>query len=92
MAEVIRGGLQAIPKGQEEAANALGMNYYLTMGFIVLPQALKIAIPSIVNIFIQLFKDTSLVSLKRQIDDDFYTLSLAYYERFIEPKHFVTTK
>ncbi len=61
MAEVIRGGLQAIPKGQYEAADALGLSYWKKMGFIVLPQALKIMIPGIVNTFIALFKDTSLV-------------------------------
>ena len=61
MAEVIRGGLQAIPKGQYEAADALGLSYWKKMGLIVLPQALKIMIPGIVNTFIALFKDTSLV-------------------------------
>jgi|TARA_B100000700_G_scaffold67816_2_gene75032 general L-amino acid transport system permease protein len=61
MAEVVRGGLQAIPKGQEEAAAALGMGYWKRMGLIVLPQALKMMIPGIVNTFIALFKDTSLV-------------------------------
>lgn len=61
MAEVVRGGLQAIPKGQYEAAAALGLGYWKTMRLIVLPQALKIVIPGIVNTFIGLFKDTSLV-------------------------------
>jgi general L-amino acid transport system permease protein len=61
MAEVVRGGLQAIPKGQSEAASALGLNYGKTMLLIVLPQALKLMIPGIVNTFIALFKDTSLV-------------------------------
>ncbi|MEX1180567.1 MAG: amino acid ABC transporter permease [Cucumibacter sp.] len=61
MAEVVRGGLQAIPRGQYEAASALGLNYWKSMGFIVLPQALKHVIPGIVNNFISLFKDTSLV-------------------------------
>ncbi len=61
MAEVIRGGLQAIPKGQYEAAEALGLGYWRTMGLIVLPQALRIVIPGIVNNFIGLFKDTTLV-------------------------------
>jgi general L-amino acid transport system permease protein len=63
MAEVVRGGLQAIPKGQYEAANALGLTYWQSMGLIVLPQALKIVIPGIVNTFIGLFKDTTLVSI-----------------------------
>ena len=61
MAEVIRGGLQAIPSGQYEAANALGLNYWKSMRLIVLPQALRISIPGIVNTFIGLFKDTTLV-------------------------------
>lgn len=61
MAEVIRGGLQAIPKGQYEAAEALGLGYWRSMGLIILPQALKIVIPGIVNTLISLFKDTTLV-------------------------------
>lgn len=61
MAEVVRGGLQAISKGQTEAAQSLALNYPQTMIFIVLPQALKIVIPGIVNTFIGLFKDTTLV-------------------------------
>ena len=61
MAETVRGGLQAIPKGQYEGAMALGLNYSRMMQMIVLPQALKIVIPGIVNSFISLFKDTSLV-------------------------------
>ncbi len=61
MAEVIRGGLQAIPRGQYEAAEALGLTYWKSMGLIILPQALKLVIPGIVNTFIALFKDTTLV-------------------------------
>ena len=61
IAEVIRGGIQAIPKGQYEAADALGMNYWQKTIFITLPQALKISIPGIVNTFIGLYKDTTLV-------------------------------
>ena len=61
MAEVIRGGLQAIPKGQFEAAIALGLSYWQMMLCIILPQALKLVIPGIVNTFIGLFKDTTLV-------------------------------
>jgi general L-amino acid transport system permease protein len=61
MAEVVRGGLQAIPKGQYEGAAALGLGYWQTMGNIVLPQALTLVIPGIVNTFIGLFKDTTLV-------------------------------
>jgi general L-amino acid transport system permease protein len=63
MAEVVRGGLQALPKGQNEAAQALGLNYWQGMRLIILPQALKIVIPGIVNTFIGLFKDTALVSI-----------------------------
>jgi general L-amino acid transport system permease protein len=61
MAEVVRGGLQAIPKGQYEGAAALGLGYWQTMGQVVLPQALTLVIPGIVNTFIGLFKDTTLV-------------------------------
>ena len=61
LSEVIRGGLQAIPRGQFEAADALGLSYAQKMGLIILPQALKLVIPGIVNTFIGLFKDTSLV-------------------------------
>ena len=61
IAEVVRGGLQAIPKGQYEAAAAMGLGYWRMMGLVVLPQALKLVIPGIVNTFIALFKDTSLV-------------------------------
>lgn len=61
IAEVVRGGLQAIPKGQYEAADALGLSYPMKMGFIILPQALKIVIPPMVSLFIAVFKDTSLV-------------------------------
>ncbi len=61
MAEVVRGGLQAIPKGQYEAAQAVGLGYWKMMGLIVLPQALRLVIPGIVNTFIGLFKDTTLV-------------------------------
>lgn len=61
LAEVVRGGLQAIPRGQFEAADALGLSYPQKMGLIILPQALKLVISGIVNSFIALFKDTSLV-------------------------------
>jgi general L-amino acid transport system permease protein len=61
LAEVIRGGLAALPKGQYEAADALGLDYWKAMRLIILPQALKISIPGIVNTFIGLFKDTTLV-------------------------------
>lgn len=68
IAEVIRGGLQAIPKGQMEAAESLGLGYWQAMYLIVLPQALKISIPGIVNSFIALFKDTTLVSIIGLLD------------------------
>jgi general L-amino acid transport system permease protein len=61
MAEVVRGGLQAIPRGQYEAAEAIGLHYWQRMRLVVLPQALRIVIPGMVNSFISLFKDTSLV-------------------------------
>ena len=68
MAENVRGGLQGIPNGQQEAAQAVGLNYVQTMRFIVLPQALRSVIPAIVGQFIALFKDTSLVSIIGLID------------------------
>ena len=61
LAEVIRGGLEAIPKGQGEAADAIGLRYRKKMAFVILPQALRIAIPGIVNTFISFFKATSIV-------------------------------
>lgn len=68
MAEVIRGGLQAIPRGQYEAAKALGLSYWKSMGLVILPQALKLVIPGIVNTFIALFKDTTLVLIIGLLD------------------------
>jgi general L-amino acid transport system permease protein len=61
LAEVVRGGLQAIPRQQEEAAQALGLSYWQRIRYVILPQALRIAIPPLVNTFIGFFKDTSLV-------------------------------
>jgi len=61
MAEVVRGGLQAMPRGQYEAADAVGLSYWQKMRLVILPQALSITIPSQVNTFIGLFKDTTLV-------------------------------
>jgi general L-amino acid transport system permease protein len=61
IAEVVRGGLAALPRGQYEGADSLGLNYWQSMQLIVLPQALKISIPGIVSTFIGLFKDTTLV-------------------------------
>ncbi len=68
MAEVIRGGLQAIPKGQFEAAESLGLGYWRTMQLIILPQALRLVIPGVVNTFIALFKDTTLVLIIGMFD------------------------
>ena len=68
IAEVVRGGLAAIPKGQFEAAQALGLSYWKMMGLIILPQALKISIPGIVNSFIGLYKDTTLVVIIGLLD------------------------
>ncbi|OYU90518.1 MAG: amino acid ABC transporter permease [Bradyrhizobiaceae bacterium PARB1] len=67
-AEVIRGGLQAIPRGQAEAASALGLSWWKTMRLVVLPQALRHVIPGLVNSFIALLKDTSLVSIVALFD------------------------
>jgi general L-amino acid transport system permease protein len=63
MAEIVRGGLQAIPKGQVEAAQSLGLSYWQTQRKIVLPQALAMVVPGIMNNFISIFKDTSLVTI-----------------------------
>jgi general L-amino acid transport system permease protein len=89
LAEAVRGGLQAVPRGQYEAAQALGLSYWKTTGLIVLPQALRIAIPPIVNSFISLFKDTSLVviiaiydfayAVKKSVETD-----IAWRKYFIE--------
>ncbi len=68
MAEVVRGGLQAIPRGQYEGAMALGLSYWKMTGLVVLPQALKMVIPGIVNTFIGLFKDTTLVLIVAILD------------------------
>ena len=68
VAEVVRGGLQAVAKGQHEAADAIGLTYWKTQRLIVLPQALKISIPGIVNTFIGLFKDTTLVLIIGMFD------------------------
>ncbi len=68
MAEVIRGGLAALPKGQYEGADSLGLNYWQSQRLIIMPQALKISIPGIVSTFIGLFKDTTLVSIIGLLD------------------------
>ena len=68
MAEVIRGGLQAIPKGQFEGADSLGLGYWQKMGLIIMPQAMKLVIPGIVNTFIGMFKDTTLVLIIAMFD------------------------
>ncbi len=68
VAETIRGGLAALPRGQYEAADALGLDYWQAMRLIIMPQALKISIPGIVNNFIGLFKDTTLVAIIALLD------------------------
>jgi general L-amino acid transport system permease protein len=68
MAEVVRGGLQAIPKGQYEGADSLGLGYWQKTGLIIMPQALKLVIPGIVNTFIGMFKDTTLVLIIGMFD------------------------
>ena len=77
MAEVVRGGLQAMPKGQFEGASAMGLGYWQTMRLIILPQALTLVIPSIVSSFISLFKDTTLVAIVG-IFDLLRTIETAY--------------
>ncbi len=89
LAEAVRGGMQAVPKGQYEAAEALGLPYWKSVRLVILPQALKISIPPIVNSFISLFKDTSLVviiaiydfayAVKKSVEADF-----AWKKYFIE--------
>ena len=89
LAEAVRGGMQAVPRGQYEAAEALGLPYWKTIGFVILPQALRISIPPVVNSFISLFKDTSLVviiaiydfayAVKKSVETDF-----AWKKYFIE--------
>jgi len=68
LAENVRGGLQSIPRGQYEAAEALGFNTFQQLRFIILPQALRVVIPPIVGQFIGLFKDTSLVAIVGLLD------------------------
>ncbi len=68
IAEVVRGGLQSVPKGQVEAGQSLGLSPWKTMRLIVLPQALRNVIPAMVGQFISLFKDTTLVSIVKLLD------------------------
>ncbi|MFV2035599.1 MAG: ABC transporter permease subunit, partial [Halocynthiibacter sp.] len=68
MAEVVRGGLAALPRGQYEAADALGLDYWKSQRLIIMPQALKVSIPGIVSTFIGVFKDTTLVSIIGLLD------------------------
>ena len=77
MAEIVRGGLQAIPKGQYESAEALGLNYIQMMYLVILPQALRIVIPPTVNTFVSLFKDTSLVFII-SLSDLMYTTKQSF--------------
>ena len=89
LAEAVRGGMEAVPRGQYEAAEALGLPYWRSMALVILPQALRVSIPSIVNSFISLFKDTSLVviiaiydfayAVKKSVETDF-----AWKKYFIE--------
>ena len=94
MAEVIRGGLAALPKGQYEAADALGLDYWKAQRLIILPQALKISIPGIVGTFIGMFKDTTLVGLIGLFDPlkgvpDFIRANFAWKGVYWEPFVFV---
>jgi len=89
LAEAVRGGMEAVPRGQYEAAEALGLPYWKSIALVILPQALRVSIPSIVNSFISLFKDTSLVviiaiydfayAVKKSVETDF-----AWKKYFIE--------
>lgn len=89
LAEAVRAGMEAVPRGQYEAAEALGLPYWKSMALVILPQALRVSIPSIVNSFISLFKDTSLVviiaiydfayAVKKSVETDF-----AWKKYFIE--------
>lgn len=94
MAEIVRGGLQAIPRGQYEAASAVGLGFWQSTALVIMPQALKIMIPTIVGNFIGLFKDTTLVSIiglfdllsmARAVGEDTTWLGL-----FLEPFFFIT--
>jgi len=76
MAEVVRGGLAALPKGQYEGADSLGLDYWQAQRLVIMPQALKISIPGIVNRFIALFKDTTLVSIIGLLDPLGLTVSI----------------
>ncbi|MBP7000214.1 amino acid ABC transporter permease [Amaricoccus sp.] len=76
MAEIVRGGLAALPRGQYEAADALGLDYWQAMRLIVMPQALKVSIPNIVSNFISLFKDTTLVAIIGLLDPIGLTTSI----------------
>ncbi len=94
MAEVVRGGLQAVPRGQYEAASAMGLGYWQATALVIMPQALKMMIPNIVGIFIGFFKDTTLVSIVGLFD----LLSMAraiardpvWIGLFLEPMAFIT--
>ncbi|PZE19789.1 amino acid ABC transporter permease [Paenibacillus xerothermodurans] len=83
IAESVRAGIQAVPKGQSEAARASGMTYNQTMRYIILPQALKIVIPPIGNQFLNLVKNSSILSVVAGLD-------LMYYADLISSKSFVT--
>jgi general L-amino acid transport system permease protein len=94
MAEIVRGGLQAIPRGQYEAASAMGLGYWQSTSLIIMPQALKIMIPNIVGLFIGFFKDTTLVSIIGLFDLLNMARSIArdpnWIGLFLEPMAFIT--
>ncbi|MGG5809448.1 amino acid ABC transporter permease [Falsiroseomonas sp. CW058] len=93
MAEAVRGGLQAIPRGQYLAADSLGMTYWQARRRIILPQALRLVIPSLVNIFIAAFKDTSLVVVISMLDllgaANASTAQAQWWGLYIEPYLFI---
>jgi len=83
IAEAIRAGIQAVPKGQAEAARSSGLTYNQAMGYVILPQALKIVIPALGNQFLNLVKNSSVLSVVAGLD-------LMYYADLISTKSFVT--
>jgi general L-amino acid transport system permease protein len=87
LAENVRGGLQAIPRGQYEAAQAIGLNGALTMGLIIMPQALRLVIPVLVGQFISLFKDTTLVATIGLLDLLGIARSVLAQPQFISYQH-----
>jgi general L-amino acid transport system permease protein len=93
MAEALRGGLAAVPRGQKDAAAALALGWWRMQWFIVFPQALRVVVPSLVNIFISAFKDTSLVVVISMMDllgtANIARSDVAWWGLYIEPYVFI---